>query len=110
MTDAPALYRALLAQSRGCLAGGSPLNAALLARAAEDWSQGGPVRGLMAPWSDRDYAAQLDAATPLRLIAALHELALSGADLIAKPVFPMELAVKCIMLVLRHRLAPPATK
>ena len=80
MTDEPAIYRALLAQARGCLAGGSPLNAALLTLAAEDWSQGGPVRGLMAPWSDLDYAAQLDAATPLRLIAALHELSLSGAE------------------------------
>jgi CheY-like chemotaxis protein len=33
-----------------------------------------------------------------------------GDDLIAKPVFPMELAVKCIMLLLRGRLPQPAAK
>lgn len=33
-----------------------------------------------------------------------------GDDLIAKPVFPMELAVKCIMLLLRSRLPQPAAK
>ena len=80
MNEDHAIHRALLAQSRGCRAGGSPLNAALLTLAAEDWSQGGPVRALMAPWSDLDYAGQLDAATSLRLIAALHELALSGDE------------------------------
>jgi DNA-binding response OmpR family regulator len=33
-----------------------------------------------------------------------------GDDLIAKPVFPMELAVKSIMLLLRSRLPQPVTK
>ena len=33
-----------------------------------------------------------------------------GDDLIAKPVFPMELAVKCILLLLRSRLAQPAAR
>ena len=80
MTIDAALHRALLAQSRGCRAGGSPLNADILTKAAADWALGGPVRRLMAPWSELDYAAQLDAATPLRLIGALHELALSGED------------------------------
>lgn len=80
MTVDSALHRALLAQSRGCQAGGSPLNAAILVKAASDWALGGPVRSLMAPWSELDYAAQLDAATPIRLIGALHELALSGDD------------------------------
>ena len=80
MEDHPAVPQALLAQSRYCLAGGSPLNAAILERAAEDWTLGGPVRSLMQPWADADAAAQFAAATPLRLIAALHELALSGDD------------------------------
>ena len=33
-----------------------------------------------------------------------------GDDLIAKPVFPMELAVKSIMLLLRTRLSPQVAK
>ena len=80
MEDRPAVHQALLAQSRYCLAGGSPLNAEILERAAEDWTLGGPVRALMQPWADDDVAAQFAAATPLRLIAALHELALSDDD------------------------------
>ena len=80
MTIDAAVHRALLAQSRGCQAGGSPMNAAILVKAAADWALGGPVRRLMAPWADLDYTAQLDAATPIRLIGALHELALSGED------------------------------
>ena len=80
MEDRPAIHQALMAQSRYCRAGGSPLNATILERAAEDWTLGGPVRTLMQPWADDDVAAQFAAATPLRLIAALHELALSGDD------------------------------
>lgn len=80
MNDPPAVLQALRLQSRGCLAGGSPLNAAILEKAAVDWAEGGPVGELMAPWAQADLKAQFDAATPLRLIGALHELALSGDD------------------------------
>lgn len=80
MSDDPAVLQALLLQSRGCRAGGSPLNTAILELAAEDWTEGGPVRDLMAPWAQADLKAQFDAATPLRLIGALHELALSCVD------------------------------
>ena len=80
MTIDAAIHRALLAQSRGCQAGGSPMNAAILLKAAANWALGGPVHRLMSPWTELDYAGQLDAATPIRLIGALHELALSGDD------------------------------
>jgi hypothetical protein len=80
MNDQPGVPQALLLQSGACRAGGSPLNADILQRAAEDWIAGGPVCALMAPWADGDLKAQFDAATPLRLIGALHELALSGED------------------------------
>ena len=80
MEDQPPVHQALLAQSRYCRVGGSPLNAAILERAAEDWTRGGPVRALMQPWADADLRSQFAAATPLRLIGALHELALSGDD------------------------------
>jgi hypothetical protein len=80
MSDTPAIHQALLFQSRACRAMGSPLNATILERAAQDWLDGGPVHDLMAPWADLDAQGQFDAATPLRLIGALHELALAGAD------------------------------
>lgn len=80
MNDAPAVLQALLFQSRACRAMGSGLNAVILQRAADDWRAGGPVRDLMAPWADLDAQSQFDAASPLRLIGALHELALSGDD------------------------------
>lgn len=80
MNDAPAVLKALLFQARATRSMGSPMNATILERAAEDWRSGGPVRDLMAPWAEADAQAQFDAASPLRLIGALHELALSGAD------------------------------
>ncbi len=80
MSETPTVVQALIAQAGYCRAGGSPLNGALLEHAAQDWTDGGPVRGLMAPWADQNARAHLAAATPLRLIAALHELALSGED------------------------------
>ncbi|MGH6909438.1 MAG: DUF2332 domain-containing protein [Phenylobacterium sp.] len=80
MTEEPAVLQALLFQSRACRAMGSPLNGTLLEHAAQDWRDGGPVRDLLAPWADLDQQGQFDAATPLRLIGALHELALAGAD------------------------------
>ena len=80
MNDTPAVLQALLFQARATRAMGSELNAVILERAADDWRDGGPVRELMAPWADLDAQGQFDAATPLRLIGALHELALAGAD------------------------------
>jgi hypothetical protein len=80
MNDEPAVLQALLFQSRACRAMGSELNAVILQHAADDWREGGAVRNLMAPWADLDPQGQFDAATPLRLIGALHELALAGAD------------------------------
>ena len=80
MTDEPGVLQALLFQSRATRAMGSELNAVILEHAAQDWLAGGPVRDLMAPWADLDAQGQFDAATPLRLIGALHELALAGDD------------------------------
>jgi hypothetical protein len=80
MSDDPAILQALRFQADACRAGGSPLNGTLLEMAAQDWAAGGPVRALMAPWAEDDIRAQFDAATPLRLIGALHELALSGEE------------------------------
>lgn len=78
--DLPDLLKAVKLQARICAHMGSPFNGVLLDRAAEDWLDGGPVKALLAPWADGDLKAQYDAAAPIRLIGAWHELALSGDD------------------------------
>ena len=76
----PDIVRALRLQAGACANMGSPLSAALLGRAAEDWLAGGPARALLAPWADQGLKPLFEAAVPLRLLAAWRELALCGAD------------------------------
>ena len=76
----PDLVKALRLQAGVCRTMGSGLNADLLERAADDWLANGPVRTLLAPWARADLKVQFDAAVALRLVAAWHELALSGED------------------------------
>jgi hypothetical protein len=78
--DIPDVVKALQLQAGVCRNMGSPLNGELLERAAADWLAGGPVKALMSPWAAADLRGQFDAAAPLRLIGAWHELALSGDD------------------------------
>ena len=78
--EVPDVVKALRLQAGICRSMGSALNGDLLDRAAEDWLAGGPVKALMAPWQDAPLRAQIHAASPLRLIGAWHELALSGDD------------------------------
>ena len=78
--DEPDVVKGLRLQGGVCRNMGSPLNAALLEHAAEDWMAGGSVRSLLAPWARADLKAQFDGAVALRLIGAWHELALSGED------------------------------
>jgi len=61
-------------QARGCAKMGSPIYAALLARAGDDLAAGGVFAAIVA-----DYRGQpmLDA-LPLRVFGALHDLALAG--------------------------------
>lgn len=83
----PDVATALRLQAGVCRNMGSPLNGELLERAAADWLAEGPVRGLLAPWEASDLKALFDAAMPLRLIAAWHELALSGDDAATKAAY-----------------------
>jgi hypothetical protein len=76
----PDIVKALKLQAGACVRFGSPLSAALLERAADDWLAGGPVRELLSPWDGQDLKALFDAAVALRLLAAWRELAMSGAD------------------------------
>lgn len=80
MSEDPDVLRILELQAKSCRNLGSPLSGDLLERAAADWRAGGPVRGLMAPWEGLDLRRQFEDATSLRLLGALHDLALSGDD------------------------------
>ncbi|MFI5778311.1 DUF2332 domain-containing protein [Nocardia sp. NPDC051570] len=61
--------------ARACAQLGSPLYAALLPEVADDVAAGGPCAAALAGYED----AERDAAIPLRFLAAVHALALSGA-------------------------------
>ena len=67
---APRLRR----QGEHCAKLGSPLYAALLARAADDLEAGGPVAGVLAGHED-DPGGSVPA---LRLMGAIHRLVLAG--------------------------------
>jgi hypothetical protein len=78
MSEENPSVRALLFQAQACQAMGSAFSGDILRRAADDLAAGGPTRLVMAPWADRDVRAQMADAVPLRLLGALHDLALSG--------------------------------
>jgi hypothetical protein len=81
MSEAPPdIVNALRLQAGACASMGSPLSAALLEHAAEDWIGGGPTQALLEPWAGEGLKPLFEAAVPLRLLAAWRELALSGAD------------------------------
>ncbi|WP_326594766.1 DUF2332 domain-containing protein [Streptomyces sp. NBC_01803] len=61
-------------QAGACVRLGSPLYAALLARAAQDIRDGGPCAVAIAGYED----ATADDALPLRFLGAVHALALTG--------------------------------
>ncbi len=81
MSDAPTdnpSVTALGFQAGACEALGSAFSAEILRLAAADLTAGGPTTPLFAPWIGRDARGQMADATPLRLLGALHDLALSG--------------------------------
>ncbi|MGI8840176.1 MAG: DUF2332 family protein, partial [Caulobacteraceae bacterium] len=78
MAGEDSLIRALNFQAAACQAMGSPFSAALLECAAADAGAGGPTLALFAPWAGAATRALLADAAPLRLLGALHGLALSG--------------------------------
>ena len=77
MTTRASLIEALRWQANGCRALGSPFSALVLDAAAEGAL--GPLDDLFAAWKDGDFAAHVRDATQLRLLGALHHLALTGA-------------------------------
>lgn len=67
------LERVVRAQQQGCAIGGSALYTQILDEVADDVAHGGPCRAVLAPYGDEPLAN----AVALRLLAAVHELALT---------------------------------
>ena len=109
------LITALRMQGEICTQLGSPFNGALLASAADDVASGGPVLALAAPWAEATIRDLFNDAMPLRLVGALHDLALSGEDPALAAAYPKPgreadpaaawLAARTAMIRLRDRLA-----
>ena len=81
---------ALRTQGEICAQLGSPFTGALLAFAADDVAAGGPTLALMRPWADATIRDLFNDATPLRLVGALHDLALSGDDPALAAAYPRQ--------------------
>jgi hypothetical protein len=75
MSDDP-IPGALRMQAGVCRDFGAPFQAAMLERLAADYEAGGPVRGLMLPWSGASARKLFDDAAPIRLGNAFTHLAL----------------------------------
>jgi len=72
------IVRGLRGQAIACRSMGSEFTARMLEQAAEGTD--GVVAPLLAPWASADLKQVLNDAAPLRLVAAIHDLALSGED------------------------------
>ena len=92
MSDAQPAFEGLIQstkiQAAVCGRMGSPFSEAILAAAAHDIEAGGPTRGLMARWERTSTRTAMEDAVPLRLLGALHDLALSGADAALEAAYP----------------------
>jgi hypothetical protein len=78
MADTQPLIRALEIQAEVCAGFGSAFSAGILRKAATEAKAGGPVGALFAPWADVGTRELFADAVPMRLLGALHDLALSG--------------------------------
>ncbi|HEY1425617.1 MAG TPA: DUF2332 family protein [Caulobacteraceae bacterium] len=85
MTDDP-LVRAFEAQGAVCAAFGSAFYAALCPLIASDL--GACIRAPFAPWQGASFEDLMGAAVTLRLLGAIHDLALSGDDPAVTGAFP----------------------
>ncbi len=90
MADTESLVRALEIQAGVCAGFGSAFSADLLRKAAVDVEAGGPVGALFAPWFGVGTKDLFADAVPLRLLGALHDLALSGASPALSAAYPSD--------------------
>ncbi|QUD88459.1 DUF2332 domain-containing protein [Phenylobacterium montanum] len=86
--DFSGLKQAFDFQRAACAHLGSPFSARVLAILDWDIQAGGAYAGFVRPWAGADPAQALSDVTPLRLLAALHYLALSGAGAGLAAVYP----------------------
>ncbi len=88
MSDHAPLRRAFDLQAAACRAFGSPFSGDLLEFAAADIAADGAVLSLLRPWAGADIRTLVADAVPLRLLAGLHHLVLSGAAPALAAVYP----------------------
>ncbi|MDT7570673.1 MAG: hypothetical protein QOE05_847 [Actinomycetota bacterium] len=81
MTDLPRRFRA---QAEQCALHGSPLTAAVLFGAADDYDAGAPVRDLLQPLADQPSGS----VPSLRFAGALHRMVLEGRAPALAPHYP----------------------
>lgn len=100
-----AMHEALLQQGAACASLGSALYADLLGALADDYASGGTAHALLAGASERP----VHDAVPLRLLGALHRLALTGAAPEAARHFPTAggrrgetMVADCISVLANH--------
>jgi hypothetical protein len=84
------LIQSLKIQAAVCGRMGSPFSEAILGAAARDIESGGPTRGLMDRWAGASTRDAVTDAIPLRLLGALHDLALSGGDVALAAAYPSD--------------------
>jgi hypothetical protein len=72
------LAKALTLQAQACIVLGSAFSGALMNKAAADVERGGPTMTVMAAWAGDGVRSLVADAVPIRLLGALHALALSG--------------------------------
>jgi hypothetical protein len=93
MSDAPpfeGLIQSLKIQAAVCGRMASPFSEAILGAAANDVASGGPTRALLERWAGASTRELMADAVPLRLLGALHDLALSGDHEALTAAYPAE--------------------
>jgi hypothetical protein len=92
MADQSSLAVALGLQAQACVALGSAFSGALMRKAAEDVERGGPTAKVMAAWAADSARSLFADAVPIRLLGALHALALSGDARTLADAYPSALS------------------
>lgn len=92
MSDAQPAFEGLIQsfkiQAAVCGRMGSPFSEAIIKEAARDIEGGGLTQALVARWRDTSTRSAIEDAVPLRLLGALHDLALSGDFVALKTAYP----------------------
>lgn len=88
MSDFANLARAFRLQAGACATFGSPFNAGLLERMADDLEAGGPTQPLFARWLGQDVRRLFDDAVPIRAVNTFNHLAMGDEAPALTAVWP----------------------